>query len=200
MVFYAPLSEEKSTAETGQSFIKYGEILFQTEDGIPCVYMGDGDYYKIESDNLPLGGSDRTLSCWVKYSSNEFSTSQEVFGYGFSDGPSTTFYLGAEDPNKYRVYGAGGTTVSTGDNYELTKWHHVAVTYSNGVHAVFVDGQEANVYGQYTRNTKNGPIRIGAYDETYFHFSGFVAACRLYNRILNDNEIQLLSKEFTPNQ
>ena len=198
LIFYASLSEEKSTAETGQAFVEYGQILFQTENGIPCAYIGDGDYYEIECDNLPLGSEERTLSCWVKYSSDEFSVSQEIFGYGFSDGPSTTFYLGADEPNKYKVYGAGGTTISTDAVYDLTKWHHVVVTYYGNIHSIFVDTARANINGQYTRNTLNGPIRIGAYDQTYLHFSGFVAACRIYNRILSEDEIKILFTEFSP--
>lgn len=200
LIFYASLSEEKSTAETGQTFVKYGKILFQTENGIPCVYIGDGDYYELESENLPFGGADRTLSCWVKFESNTFTISEEIFGFGNSNGASSTFYLGTDEPGIYKVFGAQGTTISTDAVYDLTKWHHVAATYSNGVHAVFVDGQAANIHGQYTRDTKDGPIRIGAYDYSYPHFSGFVAACRLYNRVLSADEISLLAGEFTPNQ
>lgn len=74
----------------------------------------------------------------------------------------------------------------------------MCVTYQNGTGKLYVNGSLASTNDSgYEISTSSGPLRIfGDGWDDYFY--GYLAALRIYDRVLEDSEIQALAAEFTP--
>ena len=192
LVLYIPLKENKTTAETGQNLTTVGTVNFLTESGIPCGYFNSSNYITFNTDNLPTGSSPRTISLWSKI---------QTYGYVFTYGDySSTRLFGLQyrtpDIVYFTQHGGGVYVNSTKD---LTSWHHICMTLtnSNALNCVFyVDGVKYDLKsdGGGTINTNNTTGHLMG--RSGYHETGYLSSIRLYNRILTEEEIILLSKEF----
>ena len=192
LVLDIPLKEDKNIAETGQTLTKNGTILYQVDSGIPCAYFDTSNYITFATTNLPTGSSPRTISLWTKI---------QTYGYVFSYGDySSTRFFGLQFRSSDIVYftqhGGGVYVNSTKD---LTSWHHICMTLSdsNALNCIFyVDGVKYNLKsdggGTINTNSTTGHL-LGRSGN---HVNGYLSSVRLYNRVLSEDEIVLLSKEF----
>jgi hypothetical protein len=188
MVFYASLSEAKTTAETGQALTASGNVTYSTVDGIPCAVFDGSSHYTASGAALPIGNSKRTMSAWVKAAN--YSSQKSAFGYGvMSDNQVCSLdYLNG---NTLRFCGWYADT-----DFEIgssgTLWHHVALVYDGTNDLIYWDGVLVKTQAQY-RNTPSTDLTIGGF---YSNWQGNVAALRIYNRVLSGDEIQQLAGEF----
>lgn len=81
VVFYAPLAEDKATAETGQT-ITSNDAIYTESNGIPCFYSNATSYLRVDdfSDFM------------TAYNSGNFSISFWGQAYGESFRSMLTFF------------------------------------------------------------------------------------------------------------
>jgi MSHA biogenesis protein MshQ len=81
------------------------------------------------------------------------------------------------------------------------KWHHYAVTYSNGIHEVWIDGTKevSNDFGSFPLWTRDDqPWVFGGRERGEGggeHYPGELDDVRIYNYALSDAEITALYNE-----
>lgn len=198
LVFYAPLSEASATAETGQILTAEGTVTYETVDDVPCIHLTNGTGLKMNnSTDIPVGTSPRTLSIWCKSAEDVTQTWSYIFGYAGLESSGANFIFSLSEGNKVGVDGfyAGGTIDVA--NVSFTEWNHFAVTFSDSVISFYVNGVYAGQIAGDTFNTGFLYIHIGSC-EFAWHFNGYIAGCRIYNRALSQDEITTLANEFTP--
>lgn len=88
--------------------------------------------------------------------------------------------------------GVRGTT-------DTSKWFHFAVTREGELCKVYINGALAASDSQ-SFEVSAYNRRIGShYEHKYaYPFKGYLAGMRIYNRVLNEDEIYNLASEFTP--
>ncbi len=200
LYFYAPLAEDASAAITGQALSKSGTITYQTVDGIPCAYF-DGTTselyttaaYSSFDPGIPFSGS-----CHIKATANNATTkfifiSMSGGGFGISIA-GNTLDITVRNGSDYATVSATIT---------LNQWHHVVFVASATELKLYVDNtliQTVAKTGSYNAATLSYPLSMGCShgDGSAYFFNGHLAAVRLYNVVLTDDDVTKLSKEFAP--
>jgi len=193
LVYYHPLDEELSTLPTGQSITQSGSWTYGTVGGVPCATKGNGNasILCLDGTGIPVGGAARTLSCWIMATQ---SRAIDICGWG-----------GTSTENSWRYKTGSGPSVTmppqslNAYSVELNVWHHYAAVYANGVTLWYVDGVASGSPLERVLDTSavssTYPVFVGIASWQY----GFrVAAMRIYNRVLDSQEIQSLFSEFQP--
>lgn len=191
LVFYAPLSAQADSAETGQTFTASGTVTYQTVDGVPCAYFDGSSYLETTSSGLPVGGSPRTVSVWIK-PTRMSSAWQGCFGYGQSSSYMRLYVCLNYSSLAINMYGADinpGIEVSE-------SWQHVLITTDANTYRIYVNGTLRDD-GEQTMNIEGGVCTIGRLNDGS-NYGGYLASCRIYDRVLSDSEITALANEFTP--
>lgn len=181
LVFYAPLAASAATAETGQALTVNGTPTYQTEAGIACAYF-DG-----ESDitaALAAAPGQLTLSCFCKaLGSGSMLAVGEVGNLAIR----SLWYQGGL---MQAWYNGTGATASLAEG-----WHHIAMTIAtNQAAKLYVDGVFSG------ESTAPGwPIQpgvfVGGLGGSYCA-NTYLAAARIYDRVLDADEISILAEEF----
>jgi hypothetical protein len=80
---------------------------------------------------------------------------------------------------------------------EINKWTHLVFTQdSNGAFKLYLNGNLVNSGSLTNAQTANISFRIGAgIDANFYPWIGKLDDIRIYNRVLNNDEIQILSQE-----
>lgn len=82
----------------------------------------------------------------------------------------------------------------TSFRFELGKWYYVAMTFDGSHLKYFVNGKQVDYYlFRGSIASSNWPIRIGDYSTNYreeYKFNGLIDEPRIWNRALNQEEIQ----------
>lgn len=81
--------------------------------------------------------------------------------------------------------------------WELGKWYHVAMTKDGNTETIYLDGNVVKT-GTTSKNTLLGTGLISGipWAGGVHLFNGSLASCRIYDRVLTDDEIMKLAKEF----
>ncbi len=196
-------AEDKSG--NGNHGIVYGATLTQDRHGNQdnAFYFDGNDSIIIDdSDEIRLGTTSFTISCWIKMDSIDYTGVQVILYKG--DGSTT------RDQKHYIMqfveYGnlrtgiddnANKTEFTSGNSYSDSNWHFVAFVrdrYSNEL-LTYGDGKLDSKQHDSTEQSisNNDRISIG-----YFHtgdlcnFSGKIDDIRIYNKALSEDEIQML--------
>lgn len=198
LIFYLPLDTEIGTADAkgGYPLTKsYDAYLsFTTANGIPCLKCEGGAIFGPDLISLfPNDTSARfTITAW------EVSRYSGGFGAGFAYSNTGTVKRGVAisnsrffyEPFDYFIGDMLNTTMSfyvcTYDGQNLTYKKNGSVLRTNSTNTPF--GSATSVYPTI------GQSSIGS------HVSDLqgIAAFRIYNRVLDNNEISALAAEFTP--
>ena len=194
LVFYAPLAEEKTTAETGQTLTYIRTCTYETSYGINCVKIPSNSVSTpaivFPNTNIPSGSSPSTMSCWMR-TANTWTNknSDNVLQCG-----TEWRAIGVGWDNKiYCIMGNGKDIESFG--HDQTKWNHVCAVVGETCMKLYINGFfEGSL--QITLNSPGGTSGLGCtrYSDLY------IAGARIYNRELEEDEIQALYNEFTPTQ
>ena len=197
LVFYAPLAEDKATAETGQTLTKTGTIEFTTQDKIQCALFDGNSIIKALDENLPTGSSPRSISVWAK----SIDTTLDSYVFGFGNRSKNQMFA-------INFYFDGLTIGCQDNNFNSTghitkyEWHHYVASASGNEVKIYVDGVLAHT-GNFPQemNTVSALTFIGASSDRgtsgiNYEFKGYIAAARIYNRILSKEEVTSLYNEF----
>lgn len=182
-VCYCPLNESANAAQTGQTYNITGEITYQQYQGINAGKFDGQSYIQISLANTL---SNWTLSIW------------------------TCTPSGADNAVAWCRYGQGDPMLWTcNQNYNTMSWYypdtqisgsikqvwnHYAITHNNGKFIVYLNGNKANEISG-SNSTLPG-FYIGYRNSSQSPWNGYISAVRVYDRILNANEIYALSNEF----
>jgi hypothetical protein len=204
LVFHASLNgSTPDVAETGQPITYYGATSYSTVDGVPCVYMDGSSAVGMEQADASLAiGSSGSISTWFKTSSTNTMCLCTI-GYGGSSTQRKCFTLYLRNGRL--------ATGTNGDDlidvlYSTNEWHHFVSVVSGTEVKAYLDGALV-IEGNLSVNCTGNYLYLGACpDNGRFAdghslaecYTGYLAACRIYNRVLTQEEITALSKEFTP--
>lgn len=190
-VFYTPLSEDFSTAETGQS-VSYSNCTFTTHKGIPCMRCSDGTSAAESAvTNIPQGNAARTIAFWG--CPDDYTNDWMAF-----------FIYGEDSPDRMVCVRTNQNKAGLGFSYSdhnsdvnvSGEWHHFAFTYNGTSARLLVDGAEVlNI--AVALDTAYSPLKIGAGVNSATGYRGYISDFRVYNRVLSDSEIQSLRDYFT---
>ena len=196
LIFYAPLQENKSTAETGQALTKSGNMTYGTESGIPCAFTNGNGYLSFSASGLITMSSDWTISLWIRFNS-------------FSGQVPTAFAMGSwhDVGTEIRVCYYNGklcfepvsSDPSTSPIIEpaLNVWYHICIVHSGSLTAMYSDGVQENQKSfTYSFTPSSGDIGNSLNLNEYFN--GWISAVRIYNRALDADEISALANEYSP--
>lgn len=206
LVFHAPLNTKKDTAETGQAFTLNTVVTYEEIKGIYCGFFKEGERLEVNDlTSFPSGKAQRTMSIWFKFEQNmddDYWTERTymTIWYGY-DSDLQACGLRVYPNGKVGFNGWGGDGDFDGTNtYDLTKWHHLAMTYDGEKVQIFVDGSpEAEKTVTLNTNPSWENLVIGKrYNGEPFY--GYLAGARIYNRALAEDEIAALAKEFEPTE
>ena len=189
LVFYAPLAEDKATAETGQTLTKTGTITQAKIDGIPCSYFNGNSYIRVDLSTMPYGTDDFAFSLWARCDGES--------GIVLQLGSWTTgARLSQLDDGLLQAWLRGTVDLRTTEAYD--RMVHVAVTRNSGTSSLYINGslvatsQESAELSQYTQISL-----MNSYTNGPRYVTGYLAAVRLYNRGLSADEITELANEFS---
>ena len=187
MVFYAPLAESSAAAETGQVFTQTGTVAYTTENGIPCAYFNGSARLSFEMASLL-----RTLSISAWFKCSNSSTTPVILGTPGSSHHTASIYIASSN--------AGWSSWGDDKLYSCTAgvWHHMALcaNSSDGSVDVYIDGTLAGTsYHTWELQQTNG--WLGGNTQGY-GLNGYLAAVRIYDRLLTSSEVAALAAEFTP--
>lgn len=210
LVFYAPLAEASTTAETGQALITQGTVTYSEVNGIPCAYINGtagSCIYSTDSTNIPVGSSASTMSVWVNFKTKS-STNDFAFTYGrgydnalrgigcIKNWETGIDYIAAA------TYGSAGDTFST-VQFTTGVWYHICASFSGNKNSLYIDGILAAEKDYSELATDFLAITLGGYfsdiDSGLSEYSDcYLAGARVYNRVLTAEEVAQLASEFTP--
>lgn len=202
LVFYAPLTDRSTTTPSGH-LLSYKNVSNPSpivKNGIQGLWWdgvtNERDIYIRASPLASL--SDWSISFW------ELISSEKSDYTVFTLASSSSEYVMCLSSNS--IYNGSNHTGFSGRPVppETDTVGHIVITHSSGTFSIYVNGKFISSLEQTPKwnQTKELKLYLGERygNQTGFSFCGMLSHFRIYNRILNDNEIQLLSKEFTPNQ
>jgi hypothetical protein len=198
-VFYTPLSEAKTTAETGQALTVSGNPVYGTVDSVPCITFDGSSHMSFPDAGLPAGTSARTLSCWFKLNTIEGNSNPALFGYGKREnGKFCGLFIESDGKVVFSGYNEQNHLYSPTGAVSVGKWYHVAAIKNGASEKLYINGVKV-AEGTTGKNTELALGTIAYTSETTAHkLNGSLAACRIYERALSETEIVELAKEFTP--
>ena len=182
LIFYAPLQEDKSTAETGQALTKNGTITYQTYKGIQCAHFSSA---YISSQLLDyVTPYPMTFAIWA---APDTTNSRAL--WSFSNDKPLMYWNGS-----YHVYepDCNVSAANVGD------WHHIAWSInSDRSSTYYFDGVAmGTVTSSNTSAIKS--MCIGYRNSSQPQWIGYLAGFRIYNRALSEDEISAVAGEYTP--
>lgn len=152
-------------------------------------FDGVDDYVQITGYKGVTGTGPRTVTAWVRTSGNGV-----VVGWGAPLGVGKRFLMSISQGRLRAEVGGGYVGGSTIVNDGA--WHHVAAASDGtgtGAIRLYVDGVPDTISGQLSQIIDTGDtddVTIGKYGVTYL--TGVVDDVRIYDRVLNDEEIAAL--------
>ena len=153
-------------------------------------FDGSDDYVEVPDHETLQQWESFTLAAWInQYES--VSSGMRIIDKctaGTSNGPHMDTYPGA-----FIRSCSGSSCDSTPAEHSLNEWHHVAVTYDQGIKQIYVDGlleQTATTGSPLTGNTI--PLTIGCDSNKANLFMGMIDEAAYFGRALTQEEIWVL--------
>ena len=193
LVFYAPLAEEKTTAETGQTLDYIGNsIVFENYKGKNSFKL-DGTTSNYISSTLGSLETDFTVSFFCI--ERERRTFTQVGSYGsyfaFYDGK-----ISLAD-KVHNLQTSTEATIDTWYFYAISRFGDTYTFYRD--YDILQSGKDPDGEGfLFSENLILG--QCASYSGGWEDFFGNIASFRIYKRALNLPEIHALAEEFTPTQ
>lgn len=197
LVFYAPLISSISTT-TGHTLTNADGVYFDSVGGVSSAIFSGSNSLDFTPTGFPEGSEARSVSLWFR--SNDGDPAPGVFGYG---------YDGSTNGVNFMIFGKSGyISASTfGSVNDITStatiasgvWIHVVVTVSSSKEVViYADGVSvgSGSFSAMTTGVNSG--RIGGSTETRRRFNGAITRIRVFDYVLPEDTVAILSKEITP--
>jgi hypothetical protein len=188
-----------------------GAILSSDRHGINnSAYSFDGqnDYIEADASNLPT--AERTISLW--FYANSVDNRPGLLGYGgTSSTRGTSWFMGINLNGLKSFHMSCHWLINRIDYYytnpPVEEWYHWVITINNSGTKIYINGVEEESNTTFVDNTYvNGKeLGIGVIvstngivpytDGNVKYFNGSIDDIRIYNRALNEAEIQALYHE-----
>ena len=196
LLFWAPLSENKGTAETGQVFSLGGSLLYQEHYGLPCV---NGDFVSglfCSDTDFPFDREPCTMSVWVCKADDFDSTLwNSLLCYGNQNEEYRNRCITSSANDNFLGAGGYGEAMIGTTPLPDRQWIHCIATFvpdgTGMLVSLYLNGKLDSSGRMENLSTEGGVVRLmprGVY----------LAGARIYNRVLSEDEIQRLSKEYVP--
>ncbi|MBE6376686.1 MAG: LamG domain-containing protein [Lentisphaerae bacterium] len=195
MVFYAPFSENKATAETGQTLNVSGNPVYGEIGGIPCVTFDGSSGYSTPGIDVSQFVDGFTVSCFAQPADRGSHT----IVFGRRNGTYScqyAFKLGIQEITCWAANSDVTANVYKSDIPEINKMTHAAWRYKDGKFDLFIGGELVASGNGTIGSQDSGDTQIAATLYSSENYVGSLAALRLYNRALTDDEIMKLAGEF----
>jgi len=201
LIVYYPLNgNAHDESGNGHHGAAEGAVNFSTQDrfgssGSAIDIPDASSHIRIET-HTDLEVQNHTISAWIKsdYNGNDggvFDYGYERDHYAFRAGPSRlTHVINYPDDGCDHIY---YTSV-----LEDSKWHHIVLTYNGNLSCIWVDGVMSSSHAF------NKTIKYDIHERCYIGmnfpgghdwFEGFIDDIRLFDRVLNEDEILALYYE-----
>lgn len=155
---------------------------------IPILKNDNGE---LKPHYLPEGNEERTVALWFK--NNGGTTSPNIIYYGES-ADKKLFALTFASSGKISVSTLGANnSYTTVDEYDLSKWVHLGITYDGSILKLFVNGIQALSENVALETAKTNILKIGGYN-------GALDDLRIYDKALTPDEIYFLVKNVESNE
>lgn len=199
LIFYAPLTSNIATAETGQSLNIPNGVTFDSSQGALINSYGDQRYISFTASysqtSFPQGNNPVTISFWYKGADQD----DDRFMIGYGDTP---YYAGLMFGVRMS-YGICHATSWAGQDDVVAQtavndnsFHHILVCHNTSTAYIYIDGQQEGSGSFYT-NISGTSAGIGAaFWGGYSPVTGNFKAVRFYNRMLEPEQIAALAGEF----
>lgn len=155
-------------------------------DNCNCVCEFDG-----VDDNIYLGtdifNDVHSVSLWL-------NGTESTSGYVFNiNGYVEIFYNGITE----KIAGTfNGVHIESDSTYSIDEWHFVVITNDGNTTNLYINNQLDNFSNQTIPDLSGRPIRIGARGDDEFHFKGKIDDVRVFEQVLNPEEISYLFNDF----
>ncbi|MCW8848849.1 MAG: LamG domain-containing protein [Melioribacteraceae bacterium] len=207
--FNGDAKNDISAIADGQNF---GAQLTQDRfknDSSAYYFNGFDSYIDIGNEDITKPGFPVTISVWIKKTDNEQ-------GWIFSNNLNQNYYkgifMGFGDGNLISLHFGNGNLIGTPaarrsiyaiDPIELSKWYHIiGIIESADNMKLYINGVEiSTVYSGSASKLvyDNGIACFGKFhnwqNQNARYFKGMIDDFRIYDRVLNDEEIENLYKE-----
>jgi len=154
-------------------------------------FDGTTQYISGTDTGLPSGTSARTMCSWFKTSS---SAGGIILSYGTPMAGQASSLAVVTGTIGFSGWGGGVNAALVNFKYDTGLWTHLCSTYNGSLAKIYVNGHlllEKNV----TISTVLGTLRIGSQIDNNSRFTGYIADVRIYNRVLNEGEINELAQD-----
>jgi len=198
LVAYYPLTgNANDESGNGANGIINGAVLSVDRFGQAnrCYYFNGSGAYISSTPNLPIGNSPRSVSVWFKTTSTSGSggwyfNTIVCWGHCWAQGLYMLgVYQGLLAFSDFYINEFIQTFVSDGN------WHHTVVVFDGTVLNFYLDGQLL-ITANHNFNTAAGNLYIGRRADEWSQFmNGSIDDVRIYNRVLDESEIQALYNE-----
>lgn len=205
-VFYAPFQSDLVDVARNVTLDVKGSgasgVTHLVVDGVACTYLPSLAYactYDVTGINA--GTNPVTMSIWAKMS-DPSTFDGAIFNYGKNAyGNSCWLEIGRQQSsNKWFASLPTKNYFSTVSS--TAGWHHLVMQWDGQYIYMYIDGEFDGKLDRSGASITAQWIAFGAnIDSTAYNSQNYyVAAARIYNRILTADEIALLAGEFTPVQ
>lgn len=201
LVFYAPLDGLSQTAETGQS-LTFTNISYEYDSELGknvCKFLSKSKILSSEDENFAVG---KTGTISLNFKASSTSGGQCLACVGNTEAYAVNLYL---RENGVAV-GNIGRQVIRGE-FAANTWHSLISAFSENSIKLYLDGnllfsgssfENGSGYSN-SINVTGTFISIGyvvnSFEISEEHYTGLISSVRLYNRELNESEINYLSFE-----
>ena len=190
---YHPLNNSVLTPTIGSAFeLTETSPTKTTEEGIKCMLFNSGGLKQINqsywTQNSPM-----TLSIWGKCLDNANAAALATGTWSSKQ----AFELMKQNYWKLVWHGAETTASNVNRNY----WNHICGIYNGSKFIFYINGEKIGEANISNLNIPNQIAIGGNFNGTNIPrdswFYGYLAAARVYNRALDESEIQELANEFS---
>ena len=133
-----------------------------------------------------------SISAWVNWQGTAAIANGMIASKrdGWATADESYWIFMINDAGVLRIQAYAGGTVNTSNNTIITgQWHHVAMTYADGVARGYVDGLQASVGGLGLANGKAATFWIGRNESVGERFDGLLDDIKAFNYVLSPEEV-----------
>lgn len=201
---YLPLDRDaRNLGESGEVFQASGTVSYTNDSNILCASIsGSGNY--IEGPVNFSNTSAFTLCTWIKCTNTSNADGAEVtFGGGNWGDNGNEWWIYSLRTNGSDIVALGNGTANSyifSKEVDVSKWHHVAFSFTSGELKFFVDGiQEGSEVSSSQSLTSAMYLTINSLKRAHAVVGyGKYADVRLYKRVLSAMEIQAIANLWQP--
>lgn len=159
------------------------------------AFNGTTDGVKISPIGFPTGNASRSLCAWVKPTVNQ-DLHDGIISYGYDGANGSAFGFTMEWDNRLKVWRHNTGDMMVPVPLPVSRWTHLCATHESATNttSAYVDGRLIAQQNQ-TLTTASTDLLIGYNNAGAYYFTGGIADVRLYNRPLNESEINELAQD-----